>query len=58
MAMAPSKNGIILKELTIYIRILFFQRVQLIVSIPENWKFIIEKNEIGANLITHDHHVI
>ena len=37
----------------------YFQWVQLIDSIPEKWKFIIKKNnEVAANLITHDHHLI
>ena len=32
---------------------------QLIDYIPEKWKFIIKKNnEVAANLITHDHHLI
>ena len=37
----------------------YSQWVQLIDSIPEKWKFIIKKiNEVAANLITHDHHLI
>ena len=37
----------------------YFQWVQLIDSIPEKWKFIIKKsNEIAANPITYDHHLI
>ena len=37
----------------------FFQRPQLIDSIPERWKFIInENNENTTNLIIHDHHLI
>ena len=33
--------------------------MQLKDSIPEKWKFIIKKNnEVAANLITHDHHLI
>ena len=39
--------------------IFYFQWVQLIDSIPEKWELIIKKdNEIAANLITYDHHLI
>ena len=57
--MVPLKNDMGLRENTIYIRLLFFQCIQLINSIPEKWKFIITKNnDIGGNLLTHDHHLI
>ena len=38
----------------------YFQWVELIDSIPGKWKFIIKKknNEVAANLITDDHHLI
>ena len=54
--MAPLKNDVSLRENTIYMRL---QWVQLRNSIPEKWKFTIKKNnEIGGNLLAHDHHLI
>ena len=53
--MAPLKKGLSLRESAIT----NFQCVQLIDSISEKLKFIIKKdNQIAANLITYDHHLI
>ena len=51
MTMAPLKNGMILRENAIYMRI-------LICKFQKDGNILLKNNEIGANLIAHDHHLI
>ena len=49
--MAPLKNGMILRKNAIYMRI-------PICKFQKDGNILLKNNEIGANLITHDHHLI
>ena len=57
--MAPLKNCICLRENTICIRILIFNGYNLQTLFQKNGNLSLKKNnEVAANLITHDHHLI